>query len=93
MLERAITINSNSPATFFLLGEAYRDDNRLERAKDAYRDAVRIEPDFSPAWQGLAGVLARTGPRADFEEAIKQLMRLEPGIGKQILSTAKPTAR
>ncbi len=93
VLERAITINSNTPATFFLLGEAYRDDNRLERAKDAYRDAVRIDPEFSPAWQGLAGVLARTGPRADFEEAITQLMRLEPAIAKQILSTAKPSPR
>ena len=74
-----------------LLGEAYRDDNRLERAKEAYRDAVRIDPEFSPAWAGLAGVLARTGPRVEFEEAIKQLMRLEPELAKQILSGAKRT--
>jgi len=90
VLERAISISSNTPATRFLLGEAYRDDNRLERAKEAYRDAVRIDPEFSPAWAGLAGVLARIGPRDEFEEAIKQLMKLEPEMAKQILSNAKP---
>ena len=91
VLERAIGINSNTPATHFLLGEAYRDDNRLERAKEAYRDALRVDPEFSPAWTGLAGVLARTGPRVEFEEAIKQLLRLEPEIAKQILGAAKQT--
>ena len=90
VLERAISISSNTPATRYLLGEAYRDDNRLERAKEAYRDAVRIDPEFSPAWTGLASVLARTGPRAEFEEAIKQLMALEPEMAKQLLSNAKP---
>ena len=93
VLERAISISSNTPATRFLLGEAYRDENRLERAKEAYRDAVLIDPDFSPAWAGLAGVLARTGPRAEFEDAIKQLLRLEPELAKQILDSAKPLAR
>ena len=91
VLERALSVNSNAPATRFLLGEAYRDDNRLERAKEAYRDAIRIDPEFSPAWIGLAGVLARTGPRVEFEEAIKQLMSLEPEMAKQILSGAKQT--
>jgi cytochrome c-type biogenesis protein CcmH/NrfG len=90
VLERALYINSNTPATRFLLGEAYRDDNRLERAKEAYRDAIRIDPEFSPAWAGLAGVLARTGPRVEFDEAMTQLMRLEPELAKQILSAAKP---
>ena len=91
VLEQAIAISSNTPATRFLLGEAYRDDNRLERAKEAYRDAIRVDPEFSPAWAGLAGVLARTGPRVELDEAIKQLMKLEPEMAKQILSGAKPT--
>lgn len=91
ILERAITIHSNTAQTRFLLAEAYRDDNRLERAKDAYRDAILIDAEFSPAWGGLAGVLARTGPREEFEDAIKALLKLEPDLAKQILNSAKPT--
>lgn len=91
VLERAVSISSNTAATRFLLGEAYRDDNRLERAKGAYRDAIMIDAEFGPAWASLAGVLARTGPRAEFEEAIDRLMKLEPELAQQILKTAKPT--
>ncbi|MSQ51395.1 MAG: tetratricopeptide repeat protein [Betaproteobacteria bacterium] len=91
ILERAITIHSNTAQTRFLLGEAYRDDNRLERAKESYRDAILIDGEFSPAWSGLAGVLARTGPREEFEEAIKALLKLEPELARQILNSAKPT--
>lgn len=90
ILERAVYINSNTAQTRYLLGEAYRDDNRLERAKQAYRDAVLIDAEFSPAWASLAGVLARTGPREEFEEAIKQLTLLEPQIAKQLMGTVKP---
>jgi cytochrome c-type biogenesis protein CcmH/NrfG len=91
VLERAVSINSNTAATRFLLGEAYRDDNRLERAKGAYQDALRIDAEFSPALAGLAGVLARTGPRAEFEETINLLMKLEPELAQQILKGAKPS--
>ena len=38
-LERASAIGRTSFATFFLLGEAYRDANRLDRAIHAYREA------------------------------------------------------
>lgn len=88
ILERAVTINSNAAQTRFLLGEAYRDDNRLERAKDAYRDAIRIDPEFGHAWTSLAGVLARTGPREEFDEAIKVLTTLEPVIARQLMDAA-----
>ncbi|MFM9969685.1 MAG: tetratricopeptide repeat protein [Burkholderiales bacterium] len=90
VLERAISINSNTAATRFLLGEAYRDDNRLERAKDAYRDAIRIDAEFSPAWTGLVGVLARTGPKDELEEALAALAKLEPEIARQLSQGAKP---
>ena len=89
VLERAVSISSNTAATRFLLGEAYRDDNRLERAKEAYRDAVVIDADFGPAWAGLAAVLARTGPRDEFEAAMKQLTRLEPELARQFLESSR----
>ncbi len=45
-LERASIIGRTSYLTFFLLGEAYRDASRLDRAVGAYREAVRLEPLF-----------------------------------------------
>lgn len=90
VLERAVTISPSSPASWFLLGEAYRDDRRLERAKAAYLDAVRLEPAFSPAWLGLAKVLARTGPREEYEEAVKRLQALDPAMAQEL---GAPVAR
>lgn len=93
VLQRALSINSNAPTTYFLLGEAYRDDNRLERAKDAYRDSIRIDAEFSPAWVSLAGVLARTGPRDEFDQALEQVARLEPQMAKEIFDKASSLKR
>lgn len=78
VLERGATIGADSAVTRYLLGEAYRDEGRLERAKDAYRESLRLAPEFPLAWYGLAGVLARTGPRDEYEVALARLTKLDP---------------
>jgi cytochrome c-type biogenesis protein CcmH/NrfG len=89
VLEHAVAIDPTSPATRFLLGEAYRDSGRLERAKSAYLESVRIEPSYSAGWFGLVMLLSRTGPREEFEKALKQLETVDPELAQEVLRTQK----
>jgi len=83
-LERAATIDRTSSITYFLLGEAYRDAARLERATAAYRESLRREPQYAPAWFGLGTVYARTGPREELQAVKEQLQKLDPGLAEQL---------
>jgi len=79
-LERASSVGRSSFATFFLLGEAYRDAGRLDRAITAYREAVRLEPEFARGWfeLGVASIRIR-----EFEEAkvaLDKLEKLDPAL-------------
>ena len=76
-LERASFSHPNSSINRFLLGELYLQDGLLERARTVYGQAVQIDPEFSVAWLGLARVLARTGPREDYDAALKRLTALD----------------
>lgn len=83
-LERASFAHPNSHVNRFLLGELYREGNLLERAKTAYSESVRIDPGFSLGWLGLARVLARTGPREDYELALKRLRALDAEMARTV---------
>jgi tetratricopeptide (TPR) repeat protein len=80
VLERSVMSHPNSPAGWFLLGEAYSDARRLERARAAYSESVRIEPEYGMGWFGLAGILARVGPRGEYEEVLKRLKAVNPEL-------------
>jgi Flp pilus assembly protein TadD len=81
-LERASTVGRSSHVTFFLLGEAYRDAGRLDRAIRAYREAVRLEPEFARGWFELGAVSIRIREFEEAKAALDQLEKLDPGQGK-----------
>lgn len=69
----------------------------LERARLAYMEALRLDPEFAPAWAGLAGVYrAQVGePGADVpalmrqrRDAIGAALRLDPGLAEAHLRAA-----
>jgi predicted Zn-dependent protease len=80
LLERSVMDRPNSPPGWYLLGLAYTDLKRLDRARAAYLESVRIDPDYAMGWFGLAGVLARLGPRKQYEDALKRLGALNPAL-------------
>jgi cytochrome c-type biogenesis protein CcmH/NrfG len=73
-----------------MLGDAYFDDSRLERAKEAYRQSVQIQPDYATGWYGLARVLARVGPKDEYELALQKLQQLRPEITKPAEAAPRP---
>jgi tetratricopeptide (TPR) repeat protein len=83
-LEYASTIGRTSYLTFFLLGEAYRDASRLDRAVSAYREAVRLEPQFARGWFELGSAQVRIGERKEAELALGQLQNLDPALAGQL---------
>lgn len=83
-LEHASTIGRSSFVTFFLLGEAYRDSNRLDRAAAAYREAVRLEPEFARGWYELGSAQMRLGERKGAEFSLEQLQGMEPTLAGQL---------
>ncbi len=93
LLERSVLDHPNSAPGWFLLGEAYTDAQRADRARAAYAESVRIEPQYAMGWYGLAGILARLGPRDQYENALKHLGALNPPLLEahvKAVSAAKP---
>jgi cytochrome c-type biogenesis protein CcmH/NrfG len=79
-LERSVARHPNSQTGWFLLGQSYFEAQRLERAKLAFRESLRLEPEHPQSWLGLAAVLARVGPRDEYDEALKRIMALNPEL-------------
>ena len=83
-LERASAIGRTSLATFFLLGEANRDSWRLDQAIDAYREAVRIEPEFAPTWFELGAAYVRLRQSEAAREAEQRLQALDSKLAAEL---------
>ena len=83
-LEHASIIGRTSFLTFFLLGEAYRDAGRLDRAVSAYREAVRLEPLFPRGWFELGSAQVRIGERRDSEASLEILQKLDPALADRL---------
>jgi protein O-GlcNAc transferase len=83
-LERASSVGRTSFVTFFFLGEAYRDAQRLDRAIVAYREATRLAPEFAQAWFELGSASARIGEKADVAAALENLQKLDPGLAAEL---------
>jgi len=61
-----------------LLGGAYGHLDRHQDAIAAYREAVRLKPDFAEAWNNLAIAYDLSGNRSAALEAVKELRRYDP---------------
>jgi tetratricopeptide (TPR) repeat protein len=83
-LERASSIGRGSFVTFFLLGEAYRDSGRLDRAVRAYGEAVRLEPEFARGWFELGAASIRIGEIGDAKVALEKLEKLDAALGEAL---------
>ena len=83
-LEQASVVGRTSFVTFFYLGEAYRDTQRLDRAVSAYREATRLEPEFAGAWFELGAAALRTGDREDVDAAMERLPKLDAALAETL---------
>jgi len=91
-LTNAHLVRPATPATYYLLGESYTDLNRYLPAAAAYRESVKLDSKFSPAWFGLGRSAAELGNRGDYDQALKALQHLDPALAKK-LAAIRPRDR
>lgn len=91
-LNNAHRAHKGTAETWFLLGESYSDLNRDLPAVSAYREAALINGEFARTWFGLGRAYARLNRKEEFEQAMKRLERLDPGLAKA-LAEMRPAAR
>jgi superkiller protein 3 len=84
VLQNAHLASAGSPETWFMLGESYSELNRDLPAAAAYREAVKMNVEFAAAWYGLGRASSRLNRRADFEQALQALQRLNPPLAKEL---------
>jgi tetratricopeptide (TPR) repeat protein len=83
-LRDVIKTQPNNPYAYHYLGIAFFELKQLEPARDAYRAAVRLAPDYLGARIALAHVLRLLGdPKGSLAEANEALRRF-PGDGEAL---------
>jgi cytochrome c-type biogenesis protein CcmH/NrfG len=88
-LEQASVVGRTSYVTFFFLGEAYRDAQRLDQAIPAYREAVRLQPEFAQGWLELGAASARMGNQEDVAAALAVLGKLDKARAAELKRRAE----
>ncbi|MDN5849033.1 MAG: tetratricopeptide repeat protein [Nitrococcus sp.] len=71
-LEKMLARGQDNAILRLTLGNAYMRRGEREIALDHFRQAVRLDPDYSAAWKGLGRVLADSGC---LEEALETYRR------------------
>ena len=74
-------------AHFNLLGLACQQLGELDEATSAFRNAVRLGPDYADAWLSLGTVDLQRGDLAEAESCARKLDRLAPGRASTALFT------
>ncbi len=85
-----MTVGRASGPAHYLLGEAYRDYGRPDRAIRSYRESIRIDPEFAATWFGLGLAYLQTGQREELKETLERLRALNPALAKELEKARGP---
>jgi tetratricopeptide (TPR) repeat protein len=69
----------NAADAYYALGLTYRDWGRADDEIQAYKHAIRLRPDYAPAFERLGQRYMNSRRFADAVETFKQLSMLKPG--------------
>jgi tetratricopeptide (TPR) repeat protein len=72
------------------LGNDYSEIKSYNEAIEAYRQAVRINPELAGVWNNLGVAYARSGNRSAALEAIRELRRLDPEQADRLFNGIMP---
>ena len=75
--ERWIKAQPGEGLGWYGLGMAYNSLGRHEEAVGAYKEALRLKPDFAEAWYNLGVAYLRLGRHEEAVSAIKEALRLK----------------
>ena len=69
-------------AALFILGVAYDKSGQVEKAIEAYQQALRIHPENAGAWDFLGNAYGQSGQQAQAIEAYQQAARIDPEFSR-----------
>jgi serine protease Do len=72
------------PEAFYMRGISLAQQGQVARAVDAYRSAVALEPDYTPALLDLGKAYLLLGADADAQKIIVTLKRLDPEAADEL---------
>jgi tetratricopeptide (TPR) repeat protein len=79
----------DSADVFYMLGEGYRFQRNAREALFNYNHALEINPDFGPAYLGLARARLLQDPNANVEQLLQFAIDRDPNFGEIYLERAR----
>ena len=65
------------------LGNAYRESGQINKAIEAYQQAIRIDPEYANAWYDLGMAYKYSGQTSQVMDVYKRLKTLDPTLADQ----------
>ncbi len=78
MIEKALEIDSGSAEGFAALGLARWQIGQLDAAESAFRQALKLNDDYIPAYLWLGGLLGQLGRLPEESQVLQQAMAIDP---------------
>lgn len=89
IVNNALLVLRDSPATLLILGDANSDLQRYEPAARAYRQALDMDNALAPAWAGLARSYIKLGRAPEAEAIARSMEKSNPQLAASIRQEIK----
>jgi tetratricopeptide (TPR) repeat protein len=80
-LEQTLREETEAPDLVYYLGEAYRMQEDYEKALEYYGDAIKLNPNFAPAYLSTGLVRKLLNPRYDILQDLNKAIERDPVYG------------
>jgi tetratricopeptide (TPR) repeat protein len=88
-MQLIVPYEPNSADIYYLIGDAYRFKGDARGALDAYNESLKVDPNFGPAYLGLARARLMADPGADVESLFSEAIDRDPNFGEIYLERAR----
>lgn len=83
--------DQRSAESWFIRGNSYAKLDDVDRAVEAYRNAVALDPLYTRAWFNLGRAYVRLGALDDARKVTRELRGLDADLADQLAASVKPS--